>query len=134
MRSPDVATSSQGGFGPNLWSGDRQLFVQCRKPGDFVELKLPVKDQRPHKITIYATRSWDYGMVRFSVNGQRAGEDVDLFNAKSHEVSATGPIALGVFDPKSGQFVIRAEVVGGNVRSEGTKSYFGLDCIVLEAQ
>ena len=29
--------------------------------------------------------------------------------------------------------VLRAEVVGGNPKSEGNKSFFGLDCVVLTA-
>ena len=95
---------------------------------------MPAKERRKYKVIVYATRSWDYGIVRFSVNGAKAGDDVDLFNSKGRAVAATGPIALGVFEPVNGRFTIRAEVVGGNAKSEGNKSYFGLDCIVLEPQ
>ena len=37
---------------------------------------------KPVKVTLYATRSWDYGVVRFSINGTPAGEDVDLFSGE----------------------------------------------------
>jgi hypothetical protein len=29
--------------------------------------------------------------------------------------------------------ILRVEVVGANPESKGTKSYFGLDCVVLSA-
>ena len=40
-------------------------------------------------------------------------------------------IELGVFEPLGGKITLRAEVIGGNPRSEGTKSYFGLDCVIV---
>lgn len=129
--SPGLKAVVQGGHGPNLWSGDKHLWVQGRRVGDFIELRVPAAESRPQRVTIYATRSWDYGIVRFSVNGQRAGEDVDLFNAKAHAVAATGPIELGEFTPVDGAFRIRVEVVGGNERAEGNKSFFGVDCVAL---
>ena len=46
-------------------------------------------------------------------------------------MTASGPIELGVFEPKDGQFILRIEVVGANAASKGTKSYFGLDCVTL---
>lgn len=121
----------QGGFGPKLWSGGAQLWVQGKQAGDFVEIAVPAAATGPQKLTLYATKSWDYGIVRFTVNGMPAGPDVDLFNDKARDVVNTGPIELGTFEPKDGRFVLRAEVVGGNARSEGSKSLFGLDCITL---
>jgi hypothetical protein len=132
--SPGVVASPQGGFGPNLWSGDQQLFVRGRGPGDFVELPLAAPGDGACAVVVHATRSWDYAIVRFSVNGARAGDDVDLFNQDARAVEATGPIRLGVFQPQGGRFMVRVEIVGGHPRSEGTRSYFGLDCVVLEPQ
>src|SRR6185503_5360524 len=104
------------------------------KVGDYVELPISVPDQRRYVVTVYATRSWDYGIVDFKVNGMATGGDVDLFNAKGHDVAATGPLVLGTFDPKDGKITVRATLVGSNQKSEGSKSFFGLDCIVLEAK
>ncbi len=118
-------------FGREVSSDEHQLFVQARAPGDFIELRVPAEGSGPRRLLLYATRSWDYGIVRFSVNGRRAGGDVDLFNEAARAVAPTGPIDLGVFDPVGGAFVLRVEVAGGNPRSEGTRSFFGLDCVVL---
>lgn len=129
--SPGVPAGPQGGFGPGLWSGETQLWVQGRGVGDFVELEIPVEHAGPVAVSLHATRSWDYGVVRFFVNGQRAGEDVDLFNTAGRAVAVTGAIDLGVHTPQDGRLVLRAEVVGGNERAEGTRSFFGLDCVVV---
>ncbi len=128
-----VGPQEGGGFGPALWSGEKQLWVQARKPGDFVELSIPrtLPEKRLHMI-VYATRSWDYGIVQFSINGKRAGKEVDLFNDKGHAVAATGPIDLGEFEAAGGRITLRAELVGSNPKAEGTKSYFGLDCVVVK--
>lgn len=128
-KSPDIVVTGQGGFGPDLWSGGQQLWIQARKVGDFVELKVPAASRS--RVSIYATKSWDYATVRFTVNGQPAGKDIDLCSGK-HEVIATGPMDLGVFEPKDGAFVIRAEVVGANPKSEKPQTYFGLDCVLVE--
>jgi len=118
-------------FGPKVSSNEHQLFVRGRRPGDYVELRFSVEGSGPQRVTLYATRSWDYGMVRFFVNGQRAGPDIDLFNEAARSVAATGPIELGVFEPSGGHLTLRVQVVAGNPRSESTRSFFGLDCIVV---
>jgi hypothetical protein len=127
-KSDGVVAVAQGGFA-DVWSKDQQLWVQARKPGDFVEIMVPASAKS--KVIVHATKSWDYGIVRFSVNGTPAGQEVDLYSG-AREVKATGPLDLGAHSPRDGGFVIRCEVVGGNAKSEGTKSFFGLDCIVLE--
>jgi len=133
-KSEGLGVVPQDGFGPKLWSRQHQLWVQGRKPGDFVELTVPVPAElrgKEIKVTLYATKSWDYGIIRFSLDGKPAGPDIDLFNTKEHAVAVT-PLSLGAVTPTGDSFVLRAEVVGGNPKAEGNKSYFGLDCIVLE--
>jgi hypothetical protein len=119
------------GYGRTVSSAELHLFVRPEASGGFVELKFPVAGKGPHRVQLYATRSWDYGIVRFFVNGERAGEDVDLFNSEARAVAATGPIDLGVHEPVDGALTLKVEVVGRNPASELTGSYFGLDCVVL---
>jgi hypothetical protein len=126
-----VAAVAQGGFDPGLWSGDQQLWVQTQRVGDYIELEIPVEDREPQRLTVYATRSWDYAIVRFFVNGARVGDDVDLFNAEGREVAATGPIDLGEVRPEAGRLILRIEVVGSNEQSAEPGTYFGIDCVVL---
>jgi hypothetical protein len=131
-KSPDlvVETQSAGALPQGQWSGGEQLFLRGKKAGDFVELEFPVSDPGPKKVTLYATQSYDYGVLRFSINGKAAAKDYDAY---SKEAKAGGPVDLGVFEPKDGRMVLRVEVVGANPESKGTKSFFGLDCVVLSA-
>jgi hypothetical protein len=127
-----VTNQSLEGFVRGKFSDECHLFVQALEKGDFVEVRFPAGDSGSRRITLFATRSWDYGIVRFSINGEPAVESIDLFSGESGKVEPTGPIELGVFEPRDGHFLLRGEVVGGNPGSEGTQSYFGLDCVVLE--
>ncbi len=86
-------------------------------------------------MVLYATRSWDYGVLKFLVNGEAGGpaDGVDLFSGGKGKVSATGAIDLGVHAPANGRFILRAEVAGGNEKAEGSRSFFGLDAVVVTA-
>lgn len=133
----NIAPQDMSGFGRGTWSGDEHLWVQGRKAGDFVELTFKPNDKArgPRRLTLYATKSWDYGIVRFSVNGHpagpTAGAPIDLFSGQHGKAIASGALDLGVFSPRDdGSFVIRAQVIGGNAKAEGSRSFFGLDCVV----
>jgi hypothetical protein len=130
-KSPGVEADAQGGFGPELWSGQQQFWIRAKKIGDFVELKIPAPNIKALKIILHATKSWDYAIVRLSVNGQVPKPDIDLCSGE-RKVLATGPIDLGVFTPVDGSFVLRVEIVGANAKAEPPKTYAGLDCIVLQ--
>jgi hypothetical protein len=114
-------------YGGQRWSGANHLFVRAGKIGDFVEVRFPVKGDGPCKLILHATQSHDYGVLRLTVNGLPAGEDVDTYAEKPGPL---GPLELGVFKPVDGAFRLRAEVVGKNAKSEKTGTYFGLDCVV----
>lgn len=135
----NVVAQDMAGFARETWSGDAHLWVQARRPGDFVKLEIPapdVPDIEPkwlaYRVTLYATKSWDYGIVRFLVNGQPA-KTMDLYSGEHGKVIATGPIDLGLFKPVDGRLTLRAEVFGANPGSGGTKSFMGLDGVRLEA-
>lgn len=110
------------------WSGASHLFVKANKIGDFVEVQFAAKDKEPANLTLHATKSYDYGILRFTINGQKAGDEIDLF---APTPGPSGLIELGVFKPVDSMFVLRAKVVGKNPKSKKTGSYFGLDCVVV---
>ena len=128
-QSPGLRVGTQeAGLQEGQWSDGKQLFVQATRVGDFIELAVPASADQPCKVTVYGTRSWDYGILRFSVNGQRAGKDYDAYSAPA---VASGPIELGTFEPADGKLRLRVEVVGANPASKGAHYFFGLDCVVL---
>ena len=94
--------------------------------GDVVELSFPAPTPVAKKLVLYATKSYDFGILRFSINGQVAGAEVDLYAAAP---TPSGPIKLGVFVPADGAYILRAEVVGKNPNSKG--ALFALDCVSL---
>ncbi len=129
-KSDNLQTEIQtGGLHGGQWSGEQQLFVRATKPGDFVELQLPVGDDQPRRVTLHATKAPDYGILRFSLNGQKVGDDFDGYHG---EAVASGPIVLGTVEPKDGKFLLRVEVIGANSAASGAKYFFGLDCVKLD--
>ncbi len=140
--TPGLVTERQGlkVYGTNTWSNDEHLWVKAKGPGAVIELAVPVEGDAPVRVLLYATRSWDYGIVQFSVNGAECGGPFDLLSGQAEgarpatagRVESTGPIDLGVHTPRRGRLVLRAEVVGKNERSVGQVAYFGLDCVRLE--
>lgn len=128
-RFPGIETQIQdGGLRAGDWSGGRQLFVLAKSVGDFVELTIPVGDDRERSLVLYGTKSHDYGTLHFSVNGRPAWNDYDAYSA---EAVASGPIELGRFTPHDGKLILRVQVAGANPASKGSRYYFGLDCVVL---
>ena len=110
------------------WSGGKQVFVQSTKVGDFIEFAIPVADDKPHKLILHATRSYDYGVIRFTVNGLEAAKEIDFYHA---EPSLADPVELGTFHAKDGKLLLRAEVIGANAASRGPRFYCGFDCVEL---
>lgn len=136
-KSPDLTVVRQDmrGFAARTWSGEAHLWVQGRKPGDFVELEIPAVEAANHVLSIYLTRSWDYGIVRCSIDGQPVGSDIDLFSGGEGKVQPTGRIRLAMVAPKQADppaYRLRIEVVGGHEASLGTKSFFGIDAVHLD--
>jgi hypothetical protein len=117
-------------FAEGTWSKDAQLFVKGRQPGDFLELLVAENVTGPRRITFHGTKSFDYGVLRWRVNGQPVAKEFDGY---APEPVLTGPIELGVFEPKDGKFVLRVEVVGANPSSTGPKHYLGMDAMTLTA-
>ncbi|TWU51847.1 hypothetical protein Poly59_34420 [Rubripirellula reticaptiva] len=105
--------------------GTHQLFKGAHV-GDAIEIRIPAASDGAERLALYATKSNDFGVLRFSVNGKTAGVEVDLYAAKP---VPTGAIELGEFEPVESAYVLRVEVVGKNSNSKGT--FFGLDCVTL---
>lgn len=105
--------------------------LQGRTVADFVELTIPVEGDAPVRLTLHATKSWDYGVVQFAVNGKDVGHSVDLYSGENGKVVPSEPIDLGVQTAERGVVSRRATVVGDNAKAEGTRAFFGLDAVVL---
>lgn len=125
-RSEGLDVSSQAGILD--WSKGGHLWVKAAKKGDFVELLVAGNVSGPRKVTLHATRSHDYGILRFTVNGKAVDKEFDGYSGAA---SLAAPVELGTFEPRDGKIVLRAEVTGSNPKSTGL--YFGLDAVALSA-
>jgi hypothetical protein len=116
-------------FGGERWSNGAQLLGKAMAVGDWVELEWPAPDAEPRKLVFYATQASDYATLRFRITDQAV---LPTFDAYANNVQPAPAFIPGVFKPRDGKFVVRAEVVGANAAATGAKYYFGLDCVVLE--
>ena len=128
-KSPGVKTLRQQmheGYSEK-WSKGAHLFIEAQKPGDFVEMSIPVKSSEPQKLTLYATKGPEYGVIQFAVNGKKIEETHKMFSDKL----ISQPIELGVVEPIEGKIKLRAEILTANTLSRGSGIFCGLDCVVL---
>lgn len=123
---------SLGGGESNTWSEMRHLWCKATQVGDWVDLEIPVR-RGQLEIIVYPTRSWDYGIVQFFVNDEKAGEPLDTFNIEAPTaVGVPRAYSLGTFDLTEDGFTLRVEVVGTNASSRPPHYYWGLDCVVVQ--
>lgn len=111
------------------WSGDAHLWWTGAKPGDQLELALPVAAAGRYRIKAQFTKAIDYGVMKLSLNGQPLGEPMDFFN---NGVVPTGEVDLGEKQLPAGDNRLTVEVSGAN--AQAVQAYmFGLDYVKLEA-
>lgn len=104
------------------WSGDAHLWWIQAKPGDQLELALPVAEPGRYRLLLALTRAVDYGIVRLALDGRELGV-VDLYH---HGVIPTGERPWGIHELTAGEHKLTVTLVGAN--DQAVKSYmFGLD-------
>ncbi len=115
------------GFGES-WSGDAHLWWINAKPGDKLELALPVAATGTYRIGMQLTKAPDYGIVQFYLDGEKLGKAQDLYHGS---VVATGLLSFGQRELTAGSHKLRIEILGANEKA--VKNYMaGLDYVKLE--
>ncbi len=121
------APQDMGIFGSD-WSGESHLWWIDAKPGDMLELAVPVTKTGTYRLKMQLTKAVDYGIVQLYLDGTKLGGPLDLYN---NGVVATGVLDMGVHELDKGRHVLKVEIVGAN--DKAVKSYmFGLDYLKLE--
>ncbi len=67
------------GFG-GQWSNDAHLWWIDAKPGDKLDLALPVKQAGKYRLGMQLTKAVDYGIVQLYLDGQKLGDPIDLYH------------------------------------------------------
>jgi hypothetical protein len=130
-----VLECTGGGAGPQeldghngTWSEQTHLWWTKGKPGDRLTLAVPVREDGKYKLIVQMTKAVDYGIVQLSLDGQKLGGPIDLYN---QGVIPTGPLDLGTYDLTKGSHRLTLEIVGANEKA--VKAYMaGLDYVKLE--
>lgn len=115
-----------GRFG-SFWLHDDQVFVRSDRIGQWVEFEFPSEQDCTAGIELSLTRSYDYGVVRISINGKQAIPAVDGYSSFGIE-GVKVPVAQ-VALKKAGNR-LKIEVIGKNFQSSGT--FFGLDHLEIQ--
>lgn len=80
-----------------------------------------------YELSVALTKARDYGIVQISLDGQKMGEAIDLYNP---EVIPTGAISLGHVKLTAGEHKLTFEITGANEKA--AKAYMvGIDCVKL---
>ena len=123
----DPQEQDMTGFGDS-WSNDAHLWWINAKPGDKLELALPVALAGKYELRMQLTKAPDYGIVQFYLDGKKLGQPIDLYHSS---VVATGAMSFGQQPLTAGEHKLGLEIVGANQKA--IKNYMaGLDYVKLE--
>ena len=118
----NTSVQNMTGFGVG-WSDEAHLWWTQAKPGDTLELAMPVEQAGKYKLLVQLTKAVDYGIVQLFLDGEKLGDPIDLFN---NGVVFTGELDLGIHELTKGEHILRIEITGAN--EQAVKGYmFGLD-------
>jgi len=122
-----LSTQEIQGYGEG-WSGLGHLWWTDAKPGDRLDLRLPVVTAGTYTLKIQLTKARDYGIVQLSLDGAKLGDPIDLYNP---DVVPSGELDRGAHELKAGDHTLSIEIVGAN--PEAVKSYMaGIDYVKLD--
>jgi len=109
------------------WSNGTQLWWTKARPGDTLDLAVPVAKTGKYKLILHLTKARDYGIMQLYLDGQKLGTPIDLYSAG---LTTSGELDLGAQKFTSGEHKLTVEITGANERA--VKSYmFGLDYVKL---
>jgi len=115
-------------FQADRWSGNAQLFWTGAKPGDRLEVELPVADAGKYDLAVALTMARDYAIVQLHLDDTPLGKPIDLYH--SPDVITTGVLKLGQHNLTAGKHRLTFEITGANPAA--VKAYMvGLDYVLL---
>lgn len=110
------------------YSGEQQIWWRHAEPGDRLTLAFNAEEAGRANVVVRLTHANDYAIVQLYVNGQRAGEPIDLY--KSGHYALMPELDLGAFHLRRGQNTFTVEIVGRN--PDALDGYmFGMDYLIL---
>jgi hypothetical protein len=109
------------------WSNDAHLWWTDAKPGDKLDLAVPVAAAGKYDLSLQLTKAPDYGIVQLYLDGEKLGKPIDLYDLA---VVPTGPMPMGAQQLAAGDHRLTVEILGAN--DKAIKNFmFGLDYVKL---
>jgi hypothetical protein len=110
------------------WSNDSQLWWTGAKPGDALDLALPVAKGGTYKLTVQLTKARDYAITQILLDGKPLGQPIDLY---APNVSLARPFTSDPVDLSAGDHKLTFRIAGAN--DKAVKSYMvGIDYVKLD--
>jgi len=126
----NVRTQKLDHYTAGTWKNNDHLWWTGAKPGDKLEVVVPVKKSGTYDVSVVLTKARDYGIVQLSLDGKKAGDPIDLYNPA---VVPTDPIPIGTHELAEGDHTLGVQIVGANEKA--IPSYmFGLDYVIFETK
>ena len=109
------------------WHDNDQLLWCSWNAGRKLSVRIPVKSAGAYRVDLGLTRGPTYGTVQFYLDGQQAGQPVNLQNTRDTIVA---PFSLGVHNLTAGDHILTIEMLGTDKEKEMAASHlFGLDYV-----
>lgn len=118
-----IAKQSTRLFAADLWVVDEQLFIQNRDENGKVEWLIMNQSPGKKRVSIYLTKSADYGILQASIDGKPVGPTIDLYEAA---VKPNVPVDLGSVELQSSTVTLTLQVVGKNPAASPPYYQFGI--------
>ena len=109
----------------DLYEGKQLLYMPQQAAGAWMEIPFTVEKKEPLRLLLNATKSYDFGKYRISLNGVALAGATDFYNPQV----TNEEVHLLDFWPAPGKYSLRLECVGKNVQSAGY--YLGLESLRL---
>jgi putative membrane-bound dehydrogenase-like protein len=113
------------------WSSGSQLWWTGAKPGDQLDLVLPVAVPGRYEVQIVLTKAPDYANLKFFLDGKPVGAAFDGFSPPGAGVVHSAALTLAELDLAAGDHRLTLEITGCN--PEAAKQYMaGVDYVYLK--
>ena len=123
----DARPQTMTQYRSHRWSGNSHLWWTGGRPGDRLDIEIPVAKTDIYDLCVTLTQAKDYGIVQFSWDGRDIEAPVDCYHA---QVVPSGTISLGRIHLDAGMHTLGVEILGANPKA--LKAYmFGLDYVLV---
>ena len=113
------------------WSGGTQLWWTGGRPGDRLDLTLPVASPGTYDVQIVLTKAPGYAILKFLLDGKPIGEAFDGYSPPGAGIVHSPVLTLSKADLPAGDHRLTLEITGAN--PDATISYMaGIDYVHLK--